>query len=315
MNALRRITSTGTGRRSRIQNTATWPLAVAQNGPVGVPLKRYHTQAQQDEADDEQRREAMRDLVESWMDRLQLISVITTFFASTEASLLSITAPTSVNTSKDGLTTAGQIANVGLVGALVVHTNAAIISFLAAFFLIRYKLRVAKKEEKDALHKTQLQQPTPFVHDKAHNELITSLAHAYDVESVKPPQQHGFHPPQSEHETDPIPGPFRIPQTHSENDQEEIWSRNPHLVQVGPFQTHPPTHLLSRCHNLCIFLSALGFALALMGILAFAWDSMPTSVSASATFFMALCLSAGVVLIFVPDPADGKMSPNIYFTG
>lgn len=38
------------------------------------------TQQQQDEQDDQKRREALRDLVESWMDRLQLISVIVSGF-------------------------------------------------------------------------------------------------------------------------------------------------------------------------------------------------------------------------------------------
>ena len=34
------------------------------------------TQQDQDEEDNQKRREALRDLVESWMERLQLISVI-----------------------------------------------------------------------------------------------------------------------------------------------------------------------------------------------------------------------------------------------
>lgn len=38
------------------------------------------TQQEQDEGDDQKRREALRDLVESWMDRLQLISVIVSGF-------------------------------------------------------------------------------------------------------------------------------------------------------------------------------------------------------------------------------------------
>ncbi len=38
------------------------------------------------------------------------------------------------------------IANAALAGALVMHVFAAILSFLAAFFLIRYKLAVAKQK-------------------------------------------------------------------------------------------------------------------------------------------------------------------------
>jgi len=37
------------------------------------------TQEDQNKQDEEKRREAIRDLVESWMDRLQLISVIVSF--------------------------------------------------------------------------------------------------------------------------------------------------------------------------------------------------------------------------------------------
>ncbi|THH21062.1 hypothetical protein EUX98_g8456, partial [Antrodiella citrinella] len=93
---------------------------------------------------DKSRKKAMKDLVQSWMDRLQLISVITTFFAATEAQLLGITVP-----SDDGtpLRPVEQAANAGLAGALVIHVFAAILSFFAAFFLIRYRLREAKREE------------------------------------------------------------------------------------------------------------------------------------------------------------------------
>ncbi|THH28910.1 hypothetical protein EUX98_g5292 [Antrodiella citrinella] len=107
-------------------------------------LKRQWTQEDQDETDAQSRKKAMKDLVQSWMDRLQLISVITTFFAATEAQLLGITVP-----SDDGtpLRPVEQAANAGLAGALVIHVFAAILSFFAAFFLIRYRLREAKREE------------------------------------------------------------------------------------------------------------------------------------------------------------------------
>ena len=49
-----------------------------------------------------------------------------------------------------------QAANAALAGALVIHVFAAIISFLAAFFLIRYKLSAAKREERK-LEKQQKQ--------------------------------------------------------------------------------------------------------------------------------------------------------------
>lgn len=60
-----------------------------------------------------------------------------------EAQLLSTTIPDDAQNDP----VIDQIANAALTGALVVHVSAAIISFLAAFFLIRYKLIVANREE------------------------------------------------------------------------------------------------------------------------------------------------------------------------
>ncbi|KAJ7647696.1 hypothetical protein FB45DRAFT_702523, partial [Roridomyces roridus] len=74
------------------------------------------------------------DLTQSWMDRLQLISVIATFFASTEAGMLQLTSNSS------------QIANSSMLGALVLHIFAAIISFIGAFVLVRYNLLEARQE-------------------------------------------------------------------------------------------------------------------------------------------------------------------------
>ncbi|KAF8161300.1 hypothetical protein B0H34DRAFT_374481 [Crassisporium funariophilum] len=260
--------------------------------PQVTQLHRTHTQEDQDKEDEATRREAMRDLVESWMDRLQLISVITTFFASTEAGLLSITTPSFPPGGPVSLTS--EIANIGLMGALVVHTNAAIISFLAAFFLIRYKLTIAKNEEKQAAS-----------HDQ--KELVdspTSMSPS-DLERSNPAL-----PPHIGHQTDPTPGLIRV---NDFTGGRPIWSRNPHLVQVGPFEREPPTHLLQRCHSLCIFLSVLGFVLALMGMLCFAWDRLPLSVGISSSFFMGVCVVAGVVILVLPEPKEGSKRSHIYY--
>ncbi|KAK0212421.1 hypothetical protein DFS33DRAFT_1281348 [Desarmillaria ectypa] len=109
-------------------------------------ISQKHTQADQDKVDGEARRKATKDLVQSWMDRLQLISLITTFFASVEAGLLQISTP-----SKGDDTSAWeQACNAGFLGALVVHVTASFISFIAAFFLIRFKVTEANKEELQA---------------------------------------------------------------------------------------------------------------------------------------------------------------------
>ncbi|KAF7315120.1 hypothetical protein MIND_00026300 [Mycena indigotica] len=100
-------------------------------------------QSYQNQEDEKARRQASRDLTQSWMDRLQLISVITTFFASTEAGLLQVAGNSSASE---------QVANSTLFSALVLHIWAAILSFLGAFFVVRYRLKEAKEEQKDVVH-------------------------------------------------------------------------------------------------------------------------------------------------------------------
>ncbi|TCD66745.1 hypothetical protein EIP91_000986 [Steccherinum ochraceum] len=203
-----------------------------------VSQGRKWTQQDQDEDDAEARKKAMKELVQSWMDRLQLISLITTFFAATESQLLGITVPDD----SSSVNAVVQAANAGLAGALVIHVFAAILSFFAAFFLIRYRLREAKREE----HKVE--------------------------EATKSDTT-----------------------VHQDN---HIFSSNPHLEPFGPFRRGlPPTHLLENCHTLCMWLSAVGFVLALVGVLCFAWARMPRSVSIFASTCMWLCLVCGAFAV------------------
>src|ERR1700691_4932501 len=143
-----------------------------------------------------------------------------------------------------------------------IHDRTAIVSFLASFVLVRYKLIEAKKEELK-------------VEGITRSDLVTSptsIKHHRDVEMTADPN-HRHSPPR-----DSTTG-------------ELIYSCDPRLEQVGPFSLkQPPTALLSRCHSLCIYLAALGFILALMGILCYAWAVQPLSVAAFSSGVMALCL-------------------------
>ncbi|EKM53379.1 uncharacterized protein PHACADRAFT_259720, partial [Phanerochaete carnosa HHB-10118-sp] len=78
------------------------------------------------------------------MDRLQLISVITTFFAAIEAQLLGTVTPSS---DPNGVTGINQASAATLSSALVVHSFAAMLSFVAAFFLVRFRVHEASKQE------------------------------------------------------------------------------------------------------------------------------------------------------------------------
>jgi hypothetical protein len=129
--------------------------------------------------------------------------------------------------------------------------SAAILSFLASFFLVRYRIKEAKKEE--------------------------LMAAGVDVTS-SPPNHRGPHRDHSR-------GRF-------------IYSSNPRLEHVGLFSssTEPPTALLSRCHLLCVFLAAVGFVLALAGMVSYAWAAQPFSVAVFASVAMGLCLVSGLLV-------------------
>jgi len=212
----------------------------AKTAPADLAAARKWTQEDQDEHDAEARQKAIKDLVQSWQDRLQLISVITTFFASTEAQLLAAATPLPTDPDKNsGIV---QTAAAALAGALVVHVSAAIVSFLAAFFLIRYRLEEAKREEQQA---------------------ETGLTPVSSQSNLR------------------------------------VLSTNPHLAQVGPFRRgQPPTLLLDHCHTLCMTLSAIGFLLAMAGVLCFVWARLPRSVGIFATACLGVCWIGGIWAIF-----------------
>ncbi|KAI0743740.1 hypothetical protein C8Q80DRAFT_1272388 [Daedaleopsis nitida] len=240
------------------------PLVPDQNG--GMNASRKWTQEDQDETDEKGRKKAMNELVASWMDRLQLISVITTFFAAMESQLLGSTAPGEDDRKSEPL--ASQIANAALTGALVVHVFAAILSFLAAFFLIRYKLTAAKREER-----------------KVESGLADSAANAHSADN----DPHGSADNNASR------------RTTASSASQPIWSSNPHLEQVGPFRRGlPPTHLLDHCHSLCMWLSVVGFVLALAGVLGFSWSKLSLSGGVFASICIAVCLVTSVAAVFWP---------------
>ena len=86
-----------------------------------------------------------------------------------------------------------------------------------------------------------------------------------------------------------------------------IWSTDPHLVHVGPFQGRPPTLLLARCHSLCVFLAFLGFLLALTGVISFSWDRLPRSISISISISTIFCFVAAILILIVPSTKTSHM--------
>ncbi|KAG1818313.1 hypothetical protein EV424DRAFT_1405920 [Suillus variegatus] len=257
------------------------------------PRKRISTQKEQDKEDEEARRRAMRNLVNSWQERLQLISVITTFFASIEAGMLVPvnTDPNAANAFPGLL----KAANAGFLGALIMHVYAAVLSFLAAFLLIRYKLKEASNEELFAEGRAKGFQITAspvngaFHVEDVERDAQNNETRNFDLENGIPEN------------TDTKYDPRALPRMGSTPAEPPIFARDPHLEQVGFWNLTISSHLLSRVHALCILFAGIGFALAIMGILTYAWALQSNEVSIFVTAcFGAAVLAMGVLLL--PDP-------------
>jgi len=147
--------------------------------PQRPPHKK--TQSQQDKDDDKARQDAEEKLVQGWMDRLQLISVITTFFAANEAQLLSITTPSDPSTPPGQTSPTAQTANAMLSGALVLHTFSAVVAFIGAFVLVRYKVKEAKEEEAKEEGKTEKDKVNYRENAKKQGQLWSSNPHIEQV--------------------------------------------------------------------------------------------------------------------------------------
>ncbi|KAJ3724371.1 hypothetical protein C8R42DRAFT_448190 [Lentinula raphanica] len=250
---------------------------------------RKKTQEDQDKADDEARRKALKDLVQSWQDRLQLITLITTFLASVEASMLQVTMPDDPSSSSRW----SQAANAGFMGSLVLHLHASFISFFASFFLVRFKVQEAKREEKQVEAADASYQRVPT---SKGSTILDMAAHNITRSPTTSPHStmsdgHGTYPNEKGR---PAPQNLRMP---------SIWSANPQLVQIGPFQRQPPINLLSRCHTLCLVTTALGFIMAMVGVVCYAWDGQATSVAIVTSVSICLCLLSCVCIV-LPQQKD-----------
>ncbi len=191
-----------------------------------------------------------------------------------ESQLLGTTAPDPDNLANEAVVS--QIANATLTGALVVHVFAAILSFLAAFFLIRFKLTVAKREERKV--------ESGLANGASNIDINGSSSTTETGTGVAAASASGY-----------------VSRTPTTSTGPPIWSSNPHLEQVGPFRRgQPPTHLLDHCHSLCMWLSVAGFVQALVGVICFSWSKLSLSAGVFASVCMAVCLVTGVAAVFWP---------------
>lgn len=92
-----------------------------------------------------------------------------------------------------------------------------------------------------------------------------------------------------------------LPRRMTSMPEPPIFSKDPHLEQVGFWSPNISSHMLSRVHALCIVLAGVGFMLAIMGIVMYAWALQPREVSILVTVFLGTAVLATHGVLFLPD--------------
>ncbi|KAH9920910.1 uncharacterized protein B0H18DRAFT_1121638 [Fomitopsis serialis] len=252
-------------------------------------------------------REAILQVVSIWLNRLSLVSGIASFFSSIDSLLFSLAStsthlgdPDAPWSATDKLTTAS------FAGALIFHVCSAILAFVASFILVRLELIDADDQE------DQVADGTP-----ASTSRSTMKATVRDLEQVGEKDKHVHRPSTS---SAPVADTTTLSDTSS-NPSNPVYARitvscfrplstyttfvkgskgvmspaNPN--DVADAILNPPIQLLSRCHSLAVWMSAIGFILGVVGILAYAWVATPAAVSIFTTVCLGVCLATMVFAI------------------
>ncbi|KAH8087802.1 hypothetical protein BXZ70DRAFT_533617 [Cristinia sonorae] len=295
------MSATVNGRRHRMDATADTNVVVPKTTAKTV--------------DDDATRKAILEVVQVWLDRLQLISVITTFFASIDGLLLGFMTSTArlgvINVSTWNNST--KLMNASMSGALIFHVCAAITSFIGSFVLIRYKLLDAKKHEHIVERTASNQLPSSSLSPSSHEKPRFEHSNTINVASMSHPRPrtnasfHGlsspsldFLPNWSEIVTI-LQGRVYINRVHifdcfGRRRRSDDPERGAYKEPDTQTELEPPVKLLSRCHTLSAAMALCGFLLAILGILAFVWTELPLSISIFASACLGACFVLGVIV-------------------
>lgn len=127
-------------KRLPLLPAARLPNLSGQDEPLN-PRPGIISRDMSDQNDDTQKRQqAFQDLVTIWQERLQLMSAIATFFASTESSLYSIASR------ETPMTLVVRVTNAAFLGAMIIHVFVAFVSFMASFLLVNYRIHETEVE-------------------------------------------------------------------------------------------------------------------------------------------------------------------------
>ncbi|KAG1794106.1 uncharacterized protein HD556DRAFT_439226 [Suillus plorans] len=195
-------------------------------------------------------------IVAAWMQRIQTLTLITTFLAGIDGELFTLTSVSSqvtVNASLDSQ----ELVYACFTGALVFHVCASILGYIASFLLVRYKTidAIPPSDMKiDALGKLP---DTSSPHESINGKqlLLKAIPPLYIVQSL-----------------------LQIPSG----------------VRFQSRTSTAPLDLLTRCYFMILALSGAGFILALLGIATYAWFGLKRVVGIFTIACIGVSLLSGV---------------------
>ncbi|RPD57687.1 hypothetical protein L226DRAFT_547155 [Lentinus tigrinus ALCF2SS1-7] len=264
---------------------------------------------------DDAMKQALLAVVQVWLDRLQQQAVVTTFFVSIDSLLFSLTSTTRSN-DLSSWSKRDMVINASLGGAIIFHVCASIVAYVASFVLIRYRLNDAEKKEDDTVkgphsrsratstsrNATEKRRGRKNSHSHAHRpstSVGSTLGPSSPIEAITDFPMEMFTDLRglvSVYRTHPLWflrfGRRRQPQRSRDMDPEASVVDDIVATLKGMVDT------LSRAHTVCAGMSSLGFVLALLGILTYAWTAVPTALGIFASACMGACAIAGVVALW-----------------
>jgi len=211
--------------------------------------------------------------VQLLLSRLQLLTAMSTFFASTDGLLLGRVG-TFVSTDKS---IGNVLTHTTLAGALALHASSAVIAYLASFMLVKYS-RISVPISEEPANGLPKREPTatppigspqldhPIISEPlGHKPIARTLESIVTIERVYLRNLFRTRPP-------PVPLSF--------------FAAAATPGTVTPPELQDAHNLLVRCSALCVTLSFVGLLLALIGIMAFVW----TTFTLAAGIFVSVCL-------------------------
>ncbi|KAF9652820.1 hypothetical protein BDM02DRAFT_2631671 [Thelephora ganbajun] len=223
--------------------------------------------------------------VQLWLSRLQLVTVVTAFFASTDGLLLGrVGAYDTANTSVGNILT-----HTALSGALALHVSAAIIAYLASFVLVKYNRISVPASGEDSVG-------TPGHNPQQGREKApTSPGGSVKIPQPDHPmglQSLGQHP---------VTGAFNPMITIERVYLRNFFRTRPsaslfYASSSGPDTVTAPElqdahNMLVRSNSVCVLLTFVGLLLAILGIMAYVW----TTFTLASGIFVSVCFIVGLI--------------------